>query len=796
MPPSRSATAPHDAAAHFDWREWLAFAGGVIATALFVSLVLGALVLLVSTQANAQPPAAHAGVAQRDAAPDAAVTGGGPATRADGAADAPLQRLPAVASVGGADRATLLFRTTHGLKAAPLQHSDVHIEITGPVARTTIVQQFENPGQSWLEGVYVFPLPDDSAVDRLQMRVGERVVEGRIRERAAARAEYREAAAAGRGASLVEQQRPNLFTARVANIAPGARIAIRIEYQQAIAMKDGSWRLRLPTVVGPRYDPANEIVGPGTLPVLLAASAAGAAAGPGSALVRTSRTAVQAGSATRTTDRAPASRPANALTLGVRLDAGVPVAPPTSATHAIRVTSPAPHLHEIALDAAAVADRDFELEWSPRPGSTPAGAFRLERHGELHYGQLVLAPPLDTGPAGAQIARETTFVIDTSGSMAGDSFRQAVRALRHGIAQLRPGDRFNLIRFSSRHDSLYAVPQPFDERRRAEALAWIDALRADGGTEMRGAIEQALAAPPVPGLVSQVVFMTDGAVGYEAEMLALIERRLGARRFFTVGIGSAPNGWFMRKAAEAGRGTYTYIDRVDDVERRMSELYAKLARPMLTHLQLRFDGAQPLDAVALPGELYSGEPIVVRARFAAPPTAVAVSGEAAGIRWESRVPASSTEGSGLHAAWARERIEALGDELARSGADRSEAEALRARIRDLGLAHHLITAYTSLVAVDVTPLRPADAPLHGAAVPTHLPAGWELESVFGQGELAQGATPATLHIVTGLLLLALALLPRLRARLSGRGARLSDSRARLRGLRIRAAGRRRSCTAV
>jgi Ca-activated chloride channel family protein len=740
MPSSHPAAAPHGTAAHFDWREWLAFAGYVIATGLFVSVVLGALVLLVSTQANAQPLAMPIGAAA-DASPERLP------------ADASLAQLPAVASVGAADRAGLLFRTTHGLKAAPLQHSDVHIEITGPVARTTIVQQFENPGRSWLEGVYVFPLPDDSAVDRLQMRVGERLVEGRIRERTAARAEYREAAAAGRGASLVEQQRPNLFTARVANIAPGARIAIRIEYQQAIAMKDGSWRLRLPTVVGPRYDPAGEIVGPGRLPVLLAANepiATGASVHP-------------AGVSGHADAPAHGTRPANALAIGVRLDAGVPVTPPASGTHAIRVASLAPHLHEIALDAAAVADRDFELEWSPQPGSAPAGAFRLERHGELHYGQLVLAPPLDAGPARARIARETTFVIDTSGSMAGDSFRQAVRALRHGVAQLQPGDRFNLIRFSSRHDSLYAVPQPFDERRRAEALAWIGALRAEGGTEMRGAIEQALAAPQVPGLVSQVVFMTDGAVGYEAEMLALIERRLGARRLFTVGIGSAPNGWFMRKAAEAGRGTYTFIDRVGDVERRMSELYAKLARPMLTHLQLRFDGAQPLDAVALPGELYAGEPIVVRARFAAPPAAVTVTGEAAGIRWESRVPAAPTEGSGLHAAWARERIEALGDELARGGADRDEAQALRTRIRDLGLGHHLVTAYTSLVAIDVTPLRPADAPLHGAAVPTHLPAGWELEGVFGQGELAQGATPATLRIVTGLLLLALALLPRLRA---------------------------------
>ena len=466
-----------------------------------------------------------------------------------------------------------------------------------------------------------------------------------------------------------------------------------------------------------------------------------------------------------------AHRVANALSVGVHLDAGVPVTTPTSSTHAIRVERAAPNLYRIALDAAAIADRDFELQWSPSPGEHPAGAFRVERHEDLHYGQLILAPPGSAGADVPRIARETTFVIDTSGSMAGTSFAQALRALRYGIAQLRPGDAFNIIRFSSDHDSLYAAPRPFDEASRREALAWIDRLRAEGGTEMRGAIEQALSAPATPGRVGQVVFMTDGAVGYEAEMLALIERRLGSRRFFTIGIGSAPNGWFMRKAAAAGRGSYTYVNRVEDVEARMAELYAKLGRPMLTGLQLRFDGAQPIDPVSLPGELYAGEPIVVRARFAGTPTAAVVSGNVGAIRWESRVEAAAAEGSGLHAAWARQRIEELGDEIARAGADRTELDALRARVRDLGLAHHLVTAYTSLVAVDVTPVRPADAPVQPAAVPTRLPAGWELDAVFGQGELAQGATPAALHVATGILLLALASLPWLRSRLAASPAR-------------------------
>ncbi len=715
MPPN-AATDPLSLASppSFDRHRWLAFAGHLVGTAVFARLALGALVLVFGTQALAQAvaPTPPTSPTTTPAPPDPAI-----------------ERLRDVGSPGQENRATLLLRTTQGLKAAPLLATDVNIEVTGPVVRTTVVQTFDNPGQEWLEGVYAFPLPDDSAVDRLRMRIGERIIEGRIREREAARTEYKDAAAAGRQASLVEQQRPNLFTARVANIAPGARIAVRIEYQQALAMVDGAWRLRLPTVVAPRYDPQGEVLGPGVLPVRLPA----------------------------TSDEAPDSR--DGLSIRVRIDAGVPVTPPTSTTHAIRVAREAEHLYQVELAQGTIPDRDFELGWAPLPGQHPAGAFRLEQHGELHYGQLVLAPPAGSQAGVSHVPRETTFVIDTSGSMAGASFEQAVRALRFGIAQLQPGDLFNLIRFNNRHESLYPAPQPFDAARRREALAWISRLRAEGGTEMRDAIEQALDAPTTPGLVSQVVFMTDGAVGYEAEMLALIERRLGTRRFFTVGIGSAPNGWFMRKAAATGRGSFTYIHRVEDVETRMAELYSRLARPMLTDLRLRFEGAQPLEPVELPGELYDGEPIVVRARFASAPTAAIVSGSIGAIRWESRVPAGAAEGSGLHTAWARQRIEELGDEIARSGGrggDDTRIATLRANVRDLGLEHHLVTAYTSLVAVDVTPARPADAPMRSTAVPTHLPAGWEADAVFGTGELARGATPATLNLAIGLALLALA----------------------------------------
>lgn len=712
----------HGPAPVFDWREWLAFVGCVLGTALFVSIVLGAIVLIVTTQAMAQTAA------------------------------------PRLASVNAADRAMLLFKTSEGLVAAPLVNSEVAIDVTGPLVRTRVTQTFRNPHEQWFEGVYAFPLPDDSAVDRLRMQVGDRVIEGLIREREAARREYQQAADQGRRASLVEQQRPNLFTTRVANIAPGADIAVTIEYQQTLALKDGHWRLRLPTVVAPRYrrddDPAAALP---VMPVL---------AGP-----------AESANARGGTSSVAATDVPNSLRLEVALDAGVPITAPVSSTHAIDVRSSGTDRYQVRLADRAVADRDFELDWQPRPGTAPAAGLRVEQHGEHFYGLLMLSPPIEGSLSRKPMPRETTFIIDTSGSMAGSSFEQAIRALKFGIAQLQPGDRFNIIQFNSRHSSLFAAPEPFDERRQRAALAWISRLKAQGGTEMRGAIEQALAAPTPAGLIGQIIFMTDGAVDYEADMLALIQTRLGERRFFTIGIGSAPNGWFMRKAAEAGRGSFTYVGHSDDVEQRISALYAKLARPLLTEVQVRFDGAEPLEPLPPLGELYAGEPIVVRARFAAAPKGVTVSGRAGGIRWESRVPAQRVAPGSLHVAWARARIEQLGDEITRLGAAPQRGpdtvEALRTQIRDLGLSHHLITAYTSLVAVDVTPVRAAAAELRSGQVPTQLPAGWEFDAVFGDGssELGRGATPGTLRIAIGLLLLALAGLPALRAQRAQRAGR-------------------------
>jgi Ca-activated chloride channel family protein len=357
--------------------------------------------------------------------------------------------------------------------------------------------------------------------------------------------------------------------------------------------------------------------------------------------------------------------------------------------------------------------------------------------------------------AGApRVAREVTFVIDTSGSMAGSPIVQAKAALALALERLRPGDRFNVVEFNSHARALFAAPLPADPATLGRARSFVNGLAANGGTEMHKAL--ALALKPgeaAPGLVRQVVFLTDGAVGNEDELFALIRERLGERRLFTVGIGSAPNAHFMRKAAQFGRGTHTMIGDLNEVEARMAGLFRKLESPVLTDVAIDWPAGSEAWPRQLP-DLYAGEPIVASASLPSLDGEVVVRGNFAGQPWRAALPLSASGGhEGVHALWARAKIEALADAQV-AGADAGE---IRAAIVQVALAHHLVSKHTSLVAVDVTSTMPPGTPLARTAIPGNLPHGTEYEAFFG--DLPQTATPAALHLAVALAaLLAAALL--------------------------------------
>jgi Ca-activated chloride channel homolog len=619
------------------------------------------------------------------------------------------------------------------LVPAPTLKTDVSIVVTGIVARATVRQEFSNPSRAWAEGIYVFPLPDDAAVDHLRMKVGDRLIEGVIQERAAAKAQYEQAKQEGRRASLVEQERPNVFTTSVANIAPGAAISIEIEYQQTVRYDAGQFSLRFPMVVGPRYIPGEPVSRPPS----------GTGWAPDTD---------QVPDATRITPPVehPSRGPLNPVSLKIELDPGTPLARLTASYHAVQTTPLADGRYRVELAQGPVpADRDFELVWQPHVEATPIATLFTEQKGAETFAVLMVTPPASTGRDGLRLPREVIFVIDNSGSMHGTSIEQAKAALKLALDRLRPGDTFNVIRFNHTTDAVFRAAQAATPQNLEAASQYVGRLRADGGTEMLPALQQALDGREHPGRLRQVIFLTDGAVGNEAQLFAAIRERLGDSRLFTIGIGSAPNSHFMREAARLGRGTFTYIGSINEVKEKMVALFAKLEAPALTDVEIESIAGADVVPERIP-DVYLGEPITVALRVPAVPSRVVLRARLGVEVWE-RVVALHPAGekAGLSSHWARGKIAALLDRR-RTGSPEDE---IRHAVLELALAHHLVSPYTSLVAVDVTPVRPDDEALESHALKTNLPHGWDYTAVFGLG---QGATDAPVHLIVGLFTLLLA----------------------------------------
>ena len=624
--------------------------------------------------------------------------------------------------------------------SAPLLHTTVTISISGLIARTTVSQQFSNPSKEWAEGVYVFPLPDQAAVDHLRMRIGERIIEGHIQERAQAKQTYKKAKAQGQRASLVEQERPNIFTTSVANIAPHAPITIDIEYQEMVRYDQGRFSLRFPMVVGPRYIPGQP-------------QGIQEASSPLSGLGWSSNTD-QVPDASRITP--PVQHPSqglrNLIALHIDLAPGILLQKIESPTHPLTITKQDTHSYQVSLpDTATFADRDFELIWTPLSQETPQASLFTEQHDGHTYGFLQVMPPTSPSSTKNSIPRDVVFVIDTSGSMAGSSLTQAKAALKLALTRLTPQDSFNLIQFNSITQALYAASQPASTLSVEQALHYVENLKAEGGTEMQPALLQALARTAhqeEDHRFRQIIFITDGLVGNEDALFTILQRDIGRNRLFTVGIGSAPNGHFMRKAAQFGKGTFTHIGTTTEVQDKMHRLFLKLEHPALTDITIHSDASIAEDLLPNPlPDVYTGEPLIVAFRTTNLPSSFTLTGNQAGTPWETTQALTEAKPrTGIAVYWARQKISQLMDQHTQ-GHDKT---LLRQSIVDLALKHHLVSRYTSLVAVDVTPVRPDGRALHTHALNTNLPNGMNYEAIFGW---PQTATPATLYLLLGSLLL-------------------------------------------
>ena len=621
-----------------------------------------------------------------------------------------------------------------GYVIATRLNTEIDITANGFVARTAVRQTFRNDGQQWVEGVYVFPLPDGAAVDRMKLHIGERFIEGEIREKEQAKKEYEAARKAGKKASLVNQQRANLFTTAVANIAPGEVITVEIEYQETLTYDEGVFSMRVPLTMTPRYIPG--------VPT-------GDRKGSGWAADTT-----QVADASLITPPVVTRSADHKVVLNASIDAGMSLEFVASRYHPVDVQiSGDRHMLSFA-DQDVAMDHDLELVWRPVASVAPRAMTFTETKSGDEYLLLMLVPPESNNAAPIVLPRELIFVIDTSGSMHGTSIEQARKSLLLALDGLRPSDRFNIIQFNSVTHALFTQSVDASPRRVLDARRYVQQLQANGGTEMRPALEKALHSDYDDAWLRQIIFITDGSVGNEEELFKLIESDLATARLFTVGIGSAPNGWFMSKAAEAGRGTYTYISALHEVNEKMERLFRKLEQPQVTDIEVHWPRGVTAELYpqTVP-DLYAGEPVIIRARLDKSPKAgqeVVITGSSVLGEWRAAMPLSAGEQSaGIAALWARAKIADLEDRRRRG----EDPEMIRSAVVNTALTHHLVSKHTSLIAVDKTPARPMNESLNSEQIPSLLPHGQSMQAIMG---IAATATSAPRQRMLGAILLLLA----------------------------------------
>jgi len=622
--------------------------------------------------------------------------------------------------------ATLFLHGTHGIDRAPLLNSDVQLSISGMVARVVLEQTFRNDQTDWVEARYTFPLPDQAAVNSLLIEVGGRTIVGRIEEKQQAEAQYQQAKRAGQVATLVKQHRPNLFSAKVANIAPGETISVKLQYIQTVAYDNNQYSMRIPLTLTQRY--SNN-----TVPAAVELASPQIALPPAVRGERNSHRVTITGTVFGNYDASEFESPSHRLHL-TRVDKST----------------------QFSLAELGYLDRDFLLEWTPTDEVQPLVRVWRETIKDEDYILASILPPSSDTTLPRQ-ARELIFVIDTSGSMAGDSMPAAKAALVNALSGLRPDDKFNIIEFNSTHSTLFPEPQYASEENLRAGRLFTKRLYPDGGTEMLPALRSALSYPQTE-LLRQVVFITDGSVDYEASVVDSVTQQLRGARLFTVGIGAAPNQWFMRKVAEAGRGTAENISDVRDVGKTMARLLNKLEKPALTNISVQIDDPAT-DVVPNPiPDLYADEPVIVAAKLGPDAESLTVRGTWGDQPWEQHVKFYETPhaNTGLSSVWARRKIEFFEDkQRAHRDPDHYKSVILR-----LALDHQLLSEYTSFVAVEEKVSRPNSAALKLGAVPNLEPAASRTQAV----SLPQGSAGSDTLLLLSFIASVLALLLYIRAR--------------------------------
>jgi len=602
-----------------------------------------------------------------------------------------------------------------GLDRLPLLGTSVQVDIAGVVAHVTVKQSYKNDGTRPIHARYVFPASTRAAVHGLTMTVGEERVVAKIRERQRARVEFETAKHQGKNAALLEQQRPNVFTMEVANLMPGQRIEVELEYSELLVPTAGVYEFVYPTVVGPRYS---------SIPAAGAAESDRWIASP---------------------YQHQGQAPVHTLELSGRIAAGMPISGFESSSHSIRVQWSDPATATFALDPAERqgADRDFVLRYRLQGDRVQAGLM-LYRGQDENFFLIMLQPPkrvqLERVPP-----REYVFVVDVSGSMDGYPLETAKALLRDLVGHLRPTDTFNVLTFAGTSALWSPSSQPATAENVAAASAFLDALHAGGGTELLAAVQRATELPvSEPGGSRSIVVVTDGYIGAEKDVFGWIRGHLGSTNVFAFGIGTSVNRYLIEGIARAGMGEPFVVTDAREAAATAERFRAYIQYPLLTHVQPTFTGFEAYDVepAAIP-DVMADRPILIQGKWRGPLRGeVKVAGETGAGRWVRTADVSRWQpdpaNRALRELWARTRVGELSDW---SGQGESDDE--KRQITSLGLTYDLLTRYTSFVAVHEA-VRNASGVAEDVTHPQRLPRGVSDAAVGG---VAVGAEPGLAWLV-------------------------------------------------
>jgi Ca-activated chloride channel family protein len=630
----------------------------------------------------------------------------------------------------------------------PLDAVDVRAVIAGLSASVELTQGFRNPFDVPLEATYIFPLPDRAAVTAMRMEAAGHVVSGVLKERSQARADYDEAIARGQRAAIAEEDRPDVFTMRVGNIAPGERVTVRLTLAQPLPYQDGEATFRFPLVVAPRYIPGSPL--------------SGQPAGSG---VAADTDAVPDASRISPPVLLPGFPNPVRLTLSVEIDpAGLPLAGIRCSLHATAEDPATDGRTIVRLQPGERLDRDFILRLAvadheqvatslvltqdPGDGDTAAqGTF-----------SLTLVPP-DT--ASRPRPRDVVLVLDRSGSMGGWKMVAARRAAARIVDTLTDADRFAVLCFDhavERVPDLSPGLVAATDRNRFRAVEHLARTEARGGTEMLEPLEYAarlLAGAAEPAEVSAgqpaardrvLVLVTDGQVGNEDQILNRIGASLGRIRVHVVGIDRAVNAGFLTRLAAAGRGRCELVESEDRLDQAAALIHRRIGAPLVTTLALAADGLQIEPGTVAPGllpDLFPGVPVTIAGRWhgQAGGTVTVTGARADGTPFEAKTVAVSGGTPASTANWARAHLRDLEDRYASlAGYDDGELARLEQQITDVSLRHGVLCRFTAFVAVDSRVVTDGGAP-HRVTQPVELPSGWKPAGVYTG--LAAGAVPPT-----------------------------------------------------